>query len=82
MIVTRSGFTLTVDIHGMKEGDAKKELERLLSSAAKDITEIVVIHGYSGGQVLKNMVRQKLSHPRIKQKVLSLNHGETSLLLH
>jgi len=81
MIVSKHGFILTVDIHGMLVAEAKTALERLISSADKNISEITVIHGYSGGQALKNMVQKKLSHPRIKQKILSMNQGETSLVI-
>jgi len=35
MIVTRDGTTLTADLHGMQEANAKKALERLISSADK-----------------------------------------------
>ena len=81
MIVSKHGFILTVDIHGMLVAEAKTALERLISSADKNISEITVIHGYSGGKGLKNMVQKKLSHPRIKQKILSMNQGETSLVI-
>ena len=81
MIVSKDGYTLTADLHGMQAAEAKTALEHLISSADKSITEITVIHGYVGGQALKNMVRKKLSHPRIKQKILSMNQGETSLMI-
>lgn len=81
MIVTKDGNTITADIHEMRVAEAKKALERFISSADKNVTEIMVIHGYSGGQALKNMVRNKLSHPRIERKILSMNHGETTLLI-
>ena len=81
MIVSKEGCTLTADIHGMYAADAKKALERLISSADKRITEIVVIHGYSGGKALSDMVRKRLSHPRIVRKILSMNQGETLLMI-
>ena len=81
MTVAKNGYALTADIHGMTVTEARTALERLLSSADKSITEIMVIHGYSGGQALRNMVRKSLSHPRIKQKILSMNQGETTLIL-
>jgi DNA-nicking Smr family endonuclease len=81
MIISKSDNTLTADIHGMQVANAKTALERLISSADKNITEIMVIHGYSGGQVLMNMVRKKLSHPRIARKILSMNQGETLLMI-
>jgi hypothetical protein len=76
MMVSKDGSTLTADIHGMTVADAKKALERLRSSADKNVTEIVVIHGYLGGKALSDMVRKKLSHPRIARKILSMNQGE------
>ena len=76
-----SADVLETDIHGMYEEDARRYLENLLSNPGKGSREIVVIHGYSHGQVLQNMVRRKLKHPRIAAKLLSLNPGSTRLLL-
>ena len=81
MLVKKFGFTLEVDIHGMRVLQARDELERLIANCGADVREIVVIHGYHGGQALKDMVRNDLHSPRIRQKVLSLNNGQTSLLL-
>ena len=81
MMVTQSGCTLTADLHGMQVSEAKTALERLISSADRSITEITVIHGYSGGQALANMVRKKLKHKRIERKILSMNQGETTLMM-
>ena len=81
MLQRKYGFTLEVDIHGMRVWQAKEELEALLDRCGGDVHEIVVIHGYHGGSALKNMVRSELRHPRIQQKILSLNQGETTLLL-
>ena len=81
MMVTKHGTTITADIHGMQTAEAKTALERLVSAADKSVTEITVIHGYSGGQALANMVRNKLKHKRIERKILSMNQGETSLLI-
>ena len=81
MMVTKSGSTLTADLHGMQVAEAKTALERLISSADNGISEITVIHGYSGGQALANMVRNKLKHKRIERKILSMNQGETTLVI-
>jgi hypothetical protein len=81
MYVTKSERILEADIHGLTAEDAKRRLEHLLSSAPPDVTEIRVIHGYNGGQVLRDMVRQRLKHPRIQAKLVCLNPGETRLLL-
>lgn len=52
-----------------------------MSRLPASVTEVIVIHGYHGGQALGNMVRQRLKHPRIRAKILCLNPGETRLLL-
>lgn len=82
MMERKIGYTLEVDIHGMRAREAKRQLELLLSRADATTHEVVVIHGYHGGRVLADMVRQELRHPRIRQKLLSLNGGQTTLVLY
>ena len=36
---------------------------------------------YNNGQALRDMVRETLSHPRIKSRLKTLNEGQTRLLL-
>lgn len=81
MHVEKNGNQMEVDLHGMTERDAKTRLEHLLSSAPPGVTEVRVIHGYNSGQALRDMVRLRLKHPRIQAKLLTLNPGETRLLL-
>lgn len=81
MKVKKTEKTIEIDIHGLMAEDAKKRLEHILSNAAPDVEEIRVIHGYNNGQALRDMVRKKLKHPRIEAKLLTLNPGETRLLL-
>jgi len=78
---TKSGFTLTVDIHGMGEEEAKRQLALLLGRVDASIREVVVIHGCHGGKVLRDMVRKKLKHPRIRRTWLTLNDGQTIIEL-
>ena len=61
--------------------DAEYRLRHLLTNAGKDVKEVVVIHGYSRGTALRDMVRQDLTHPRIAAKLPTLNEGTTRLLL-
>lgn len=81
MHVEKTKTVMEVDIHGLTAEDAKHRLEHLLSGAAPGIEEVRVIHGYNGGQVLRDMVRLRLKHPRIRSKLVCLNPGETRLLL-
>lgn len=78
---TRFGYQIEVDIHGMRCEEAKRQLELLLKRTGRDIHEIVVVHGYHNGSALLNMVRNEFKHPRIKQKVVGLNNGQTTFVL-
>ena len=73
-----------IDIHGLTEQMAIKELEKFIVSCDNSITEIVVIHGYHSGNALKDMVRNsnKLRSKRIKRRKLTMNQGETILQLY
>lgn len=81
MLERRFGLSIEADIHGMKCEEAKKQLALLLTRAPRDVTEVIVIHGCHGGTALLNMVRRELSHPRIAAKHLSMNNGQTTLVL-
>lgn len=81
MQVTRQGEFLIVDIHGMHSAQAKERLLWLLGHQCKGIAQVKVIHGYHTGRILRDMVRKELHHPRIQRKMLSLNDGETILIL-
>ena len=70
-----------IDIHNMTGEQAKRHLEMYLSRADGSVKEVTVVHGYSGGTVLRDMVRNRLRHPRIKSKYASLNPGITILEL-
>lgn len=73
--------SVEIDIHNMQRAEAKKYLERFLSSANGNVKEVTVIHGYSSGTVLQQMVRKGLKHHRIRHKILTLNPGITILEL-
>jgi len=70
-----------VDIHRMTHDQAKRYLELFLNRVNGSVKEVAVIHGYSGGTVLLNMVRKGLRHPKIQGKIPSTNPGITILYL-
>lgn len=70
-----------IDLHGMTVAEAEEELNYFLDYLEDDVTEIVVVHGYKKGSALLEMVRKSYEHPRIKQKLLSMNNGITTFLL-
>ena len=73
-----------IDIHGETEYDAIKILEKFIVNCDSTVKEILVIHGYHGGSVLKNMVRSsnKLRSKRISRRKSTMNQGETILELY
>ncbi len=75
---------ITVDIHGMSEYDAIKHLEDVLRNADSETRTIRVIHGYSRGDTLKDMLSDpnKLRSRRIKRRRYTKNRGETLLELY
>ncbi|NLP25941.1 MAG: Smr/MutS family protein [Clostridiales bacterium] len=81
MAITSYGFTLTVDLHGMTVTEARSELLRVLKSCPKHIKEIDVIHGYTKGQALQNLIRREFSHPKIERKIITMNNGSTTFIL-
>lgn len=73
--------TMQVDIHNMVKEEAGLYLKDLLDHEGREIDSLVVIHGYRGGQVLQQFVREEFTHPSIHKRLKGLNKGMTTLLL-
>lgn len=73
--------TYIIDIHGEEKRATIRKIQKLLSSISNDYGEVKIIHGYREGNVLQRAVRNELKHFRIKQKILTMNQGETIFLL-
>ncbi len=69
-----------VDLHNMTKEDAKVNLIYAINSADFDIKCLVVIHGYHGGTIIKNLVRKEFSSDEIQEKI-NLDAGRTIFLL-
>jgi len=81
MKVSREGGLLTVELHGMRAEEARQRLLSLVEHAGTDVREILVIHGYHSGQALRDMVRNELSSPRIREIRPAFQAGQTVILL-
>lgn len=81
MIRYTSNQKAEIDIHDMTRDQAKRYITQFLDKVNGSVREVSVIHGYSGGTVLLEMVQKGLRHPKIKSKVKSLNPGITILML-
>lgn len=70
----------TIDLHQLTVIEAKDELDRFMDRLTKDTRQVVVIHGFRHGQRLKSFVN-KYEHPKIKEKIKTLNQGETIFVI-
>lgn len=77
----RDGNVMIVDLHGVYLEDARDLLLNWLDHVPAGVDELRVIHGSNRGTVLRDMVREELSHPKIRSKLSTLNPGETRILL-
>ncbi len=69
-----------VDLHNMTKEDAKANLIHAINLADFDIKCLVVVHGYHGGTIIKNLVRKEFVSPDIQEKI-NLDAGRTIFLL-
>ena len=74
------GKYVELDLHNMIKEDAKATLIYELGRVDADIKCLVVVHGYHGGTIIKNLVRKEFSHPMIKEKV-NLDAARTIYIL-
>jgi DNA-nicking Smr family endonuclease len=71
-----------IDIHGLTPEQAKRQIEFELKRAPQNAEKILVIHGYSRGTVLRDMVRNDLDSPRIREVMPCFaNDGESTIYL-
>ena len=70
-----------IDIHGLSCPEAKKTLEKFLSSCPPRLSCSGDPWVSCGEIPCKKMVRHQLKHPRILRKILTSNQGETILFL-
>ena len=76
-----SGFQ-EIDVHQMTKVQAIAAIDARLRRADASVYRLRVIHGYHGGTVLRDAVREHYrGHPKVKRIELGLNPGETDLIL-
>jgi len=74
------GKLYSLDLHGKTLEEARASLIHILSQIDCQYKGILVVHGYHKGRVLKDYIRNKLSHNLIYKKV-NLDAARTILLL-
>lgn len=65
-----------VDLHMLTKEEAKIELINAINSTDINIKCLVVVHGYHGGTVIKNLVRKEFQSDFIEEKI-NLDAGRT-----
>ena len=77
-----SGAFQALDVHGMTRAQAFTAIDARLRRADASVYSIRIVHGYHGGTVLRDAVREHYrNHPKVKRIELGLNPGETDLIL-
>ena len=66
-----------IDLHGLRVDVAEQRLMHFIDRLPKDVKEVEVVHGYSHGTAIKNMVKNDFYHKRVKDKRVTLNLGST-----
>ena len=73
---------IDLDLHGLRQDEAMKKIDRALEQADYTTYQIRVVHGYNRGNALMRMIRQEyLYHPKIKRIIPGDNPGITVLVL-
>ena len=73
---------IEIDIHGMNCFQARVRLDSVLRRADASVYQIIVIHGYHGGEALKDMLRSEYAaDPRVKRLKTDGDPGRTTLVL-
>ena len=71
-----------LDVHGCTCVQAKTAIDAALRRAAAGVYRIRVIHGYSRGDAIREMVRREYGmHPKVRRLEVGLNPGATDLVL-
>ncbi len=74
------GRSKTLDLHNLTKQEALASLIYELGSIDSNFDCLIIVHGYHGGTIIKNLVRKEFEHNMIAEKV-NLDAGRTIYLL-
>ena len=73
---------MEIDLHQMTVQQARAAVQAALNRVTSADYRLRVIHGYRGGNALKEMLHEDfIGHPKVLRFEGTLNRGETILLL-
>lgn len=79
-----TGGIIEIDLHGCSYEEGLKKTEQAVNSANQSVYRIRVIHGFHGGNRLKNMLVEEFSYgrsDRVLRVIGGSNQGTTDLIL-
>ncbi len=75
------GTPRVIDLHGKKAYQARVVIDGALRRAGAEVYRIRVIHGYHGGDALRELVDSYAAHPRVKRVERGANEGSAEIIL-
>ena len=63
------GKTIKIDLHGLSLEQAKAEIIYHINNVDIDIKNLLLIHGYHSGTILKDFIRKDFKHQFVIKKV-------------
>ena len=71
-----------VDLHGLRQEEAIKVIDKAIAAAASSTYQIQLIHGYHRGTNLMTMIREEYRfHPKVRRIIPGDNPGITVLVM-
>ena len=78
-VLSEVGLYKKIDLHNLSKEEARSEILHEIY-LADGVDSLVIVHGYHGGQTLKNLVRKEFKHERVA-KILHLDASTTAYKL-
>ena len=73
---------IIVDLHGLRQEEAIRVIDRAIASADPSTYQIQLIHGYNRGTSLRNMIYDEYRYEKkVKRIIPGDNQGITILVL-
>ena len=71
-----------IDLHGMTQDEAVREIDRALKNAGPATYQLQLIHGYNRGTRLRSMIYDEYKYePKVKRIIPGDNPGITIMIL-
>ena len=71
-----------IDLHGLRQDEARRGIDRAIASAGPSTYQLHLIHGYNRGTSLRSMIRDWYQYdPKVKRIIPGDNPGITVLII-